>query len=359
VVQRRDMLSKRRVSPYFLLALLVVLAFLSFRLVRVFLSYILVGLFLAYLTYPTFAWIQRRVRNRSGAALIMLLALTVVVLVPLGYLIVVLVEEMQAIVLALRVTDPQIVVDGATARLYAFFGFAPPEPGSQSGVLSDVYDSMQDSFAEWLRDLPGHLVEGILGVFILVYVLYYSYTDGPRVVQALRELLPLQPAHRDLLFREVGHVTKGVMYGTVLLSVIQAILAGIGFVIFGVPNPVFWSVLVFILALLPIVGAPLIWFPWGLYFLLQGDEFNGIGLLVYSAVMVNGLEHLARPKLIATVADIHPVVVLLGVVGGIAVFGFVGFILGPLVLSIFVTVLNLYRKEFAAKLEDEVPAAAT
>ena len=346
------MLSKRRLSPWFLLALLVLLGFLAFRLVAVFFSYVMFGLFLAYLTFPVYARLLKVFHKPAVAASLMLLLLVVAVLVPLAFLLAELVSQAQQMIGALGLADPQAILDAIAARINAFLGL-PPSSGSSSNLINDAYDSIQDALTAWLRDLPRHVAEGLLGVFLLVYVLYYSYTDGPRALQAIREMLPLHPEQRETLFRDVGQSIRGVMYGTILMSALQAGLAASGFALFDVPDIALWSVLVFILALLPIVGAPMVWVPWSMYLIYIGETFRGVGLLLYCAVLVNGIEHIIRPKLIGSVADIHPLLVLLGVVGGLALFGFVGFILGPLLLSVFVTVLNLYRTEFAAKMEDD------
>lgn len=349
-------LSKRRVSPWFLLALLVALGLVAFRLVGVFLSYVLFGLFLAYLTYPVYAWLLKRVKRPTLAASLMLLLIVVVVLVPLAFLLAELVSQVQQVVSEAGVADPQAILDTLAHRINAFLGLPPQDPDATSpgsSLVNDVYDTIQDEATQWVRALPRYLAEALIGVFLLAYVVYYSYTDGARWLQVLREVLPMQSDHRETLFREVGHVIRGVMYGTILMSALQAVLAAVGFTIFGVPDVALWSVLVFILALLPIVGAPMVWLPWSVYLVYIGETFRGVGLLLYSAILVNGIEHIIRPKLIGSVADIHPLLVLLGVVGGLAVFGFIGFILGPLVLSVFVTVLSLYRKEFAKRMDAE------
>lgn len=345
-------LSKSRLSPWFLLALLILLGLVAFRVVAVFLSYVLFGLFLAYLTFPGYRWLLRRVKRPPVAAGTMMVLLIVAFLVPLAFLLVQLVSQAQQAVSYLGLADPQAILDALARRINEILGL-PPATGTDpsSNLVNDAYDSIQDAMARFVRDLPRHVAEGLIGVFLLAYVLYYSYTDGPKALHALREMLPLQPDQRETLFHDVGQSIRGVMYGTVLMSALQAILAAIGFAVFGIPDVALWSVVVFILALLPIVGAPMVWLPWSLYLIYVGETFRGVGLLLYCAVMVNGIEHVIRPKLIGSVADIHPLLVLLGVVGGLAVFGFIGFILGPLILSVFVTVLNLYRKEFARRLD--------
>lgn len=353
-------LSKSRLSPWFLFAILLLLGILAFRVVGVFLSYVLFGLFLAYLTFPVYALLRRRIKRPAVAAGTMLLLLTVAVFLPLSFVLGALLRQVQDLLASLSAADPQALLDAIAHRINLALGLpdeATTNPGSN--LVNDVYDSVQDALVAWLRDVPQLLAEGILGLLLLAYVLYYTYTDGERALAAIRDVLPLDAEQRETLFREVGHVIRGVMYGTILLSAIQAVLAAIGFAIFGVPSVALWSVLVFVLALLPIVGAPFVWVPWGLYLIYIGETLSGVGLLVYCAILVNGIEHLIRPKLIGKTANIHPLLVLLGVVGGLAIFGFVGFIVGPLVLSVFVTVLNLYRKEFGRKAEETIVAGPT
>ncbi len=345
-------LSKRRLSPWFLFGLLLVLGAVSLRIVGVFLDYVLVALFLAYLTYPAFPWLRQRLRNRQLAAFVLLVLILGAVLVPLGFIVAELAKELQTVSQAVN----QGGLDNVTADLRddvsRLFGREGADP-TNDFVFERLEANVEGLVSALASNLFSALAEAAIGIFILIYVMYYVYLDGPRLVLFVQEILPMQEAHRDLMFHEVALVIKAVMYGQVLTAAIQALIGGIGFWIFGVPNVIFWSVLMFILALLPIVGPPLVWVPAVLFlWVVQGDIFNAIGLAIYSAILVSTVDNIIRPKLIGSKAHVHPVVVLLGVLGGIAVFGFSGLILGPLVLSIFVTVLNVYRKEFGMKGDD-------
>lgn len=340
------MLSKRNLSPWFLLALVVLLGWLSVRIVGAFGDYVAIGLFLAYLTHPLYKRMLPKLRSRSLTAIALLLLIAVTVLVPLGFLIAQLVVELSQIAAALNVQNLEAILLDLEARVYERLGQPPPEPGNGS-VLATIVPTLNGLAAEATRGLVNVLAEGIIGIFVLLYVQYYATIDGERLLKWLHGTLPMQEAHRDLLFHDVGMVVKAVMYGQVLTALIQATLASFGYWVFGVPNVVFWGVITFILALLPVIGPPLVWAPWGAYLLILGRTFDGIGLLIYSAILVSTVDNIIRPKLIGSRAQVHPVVVLLGVLGGLAVFGFSGFILGPLVLSVFVTLLNVYRKEFA------------
>lgn len=340
------MLSKKKLSPYFLLALLVLLAWASFSILAVFMDYILGGLFVGYITYPLYKRLLGKVRYAGTSAFLMTVGVLVLVVVPLAWMSIELVTEMRTIIRSLDPDQLQAQIDSLLAALFGFFGYQAPQ-GDRNWLVELVAPSISGAINQFASRLLGVVAEGTVGVFVLVYILYYTYADGEKLLQKIRELLPLQEAHRDLLFHEISSVVKGVMFGHVLTSIFQTVLAAAGFIFFGVPNVVFWSLLVFILSLLPLIGAPLVWVPWGLVMILEGDTVRGIGFLIYSAIMVSSLDNFVRPKLIGDHAHVHPTIVLLGVLGGLAVFGVTGFFLGPLILSIFVTVLDVFRKEFA------------
>lgn len=341
------MLDRRRLSPWFLLALVVLLGWQSFRIAGVFLDYVAIGLFLAYLTYPLYTWLRGKLRKPAVAGIVMLLLIGATVLVPLGFLIAQLARELATIADALNVANLESIIRSIEVRINDWLGRDALEPGEETGVLGIVVPTLNQFARSATSGLIRVLGEATIGIFVLLYVQYYTYVDGRRLVAWLHDTLPMQEAHRDLLFHEIGRVVQAVMYGQVLTALIQAGIASIGFWIFGVPNVAFWGVITFILALLPVIGPPLVWLPWSIYLLLLGETFRGVGLLLYSAILVSTIDNIIRPKLIGSRAQVHPVVILLGVLGGIAVFGVSGFILGPLVLSIFVTILDVYRKEFA------------
>ncbi len=345
------MLSKRRLSPWFLFGLLLVIGFVAFRIAGPFLDYVLVALFLAYLTYPAYPWLCRYVRQPHIAAIILLIGIAVAVVVPMGFLVAELAKEMQQIGAAIGGQQTDEIIQRVREAVASITG---SDVTAENDPVIDSIESNAQAFVTGIvADLFRALAGGVIGIFVLLYVMYYTYLDGHRLVSFMKDILPMQEAHRDLMFHEIGLVTKAVMYGQVFTALIQAVIGGIGFWIFGVPNIIFWSVLMFVLALLPVIGPPLIWGPAAAYlWFIEGDTFAGIGLAVYSAILVSTVDNIIRPKLIGARAHIHPVIVLLGVLGGIGVFGFSGLVLGPLVLSIFVTILGVYRKEFASKFDD-------
>ena len=150
--------------------------------------------------------------------------------------------------------------------------------------------------------------------------------------------------HKKLLFQNTERVTKGVIYGQILTAIIQGGIAGIGFIIFGVSNPIFWGFIMMILAFIPVVGAWLIWWPAVAISIAQGNYVTGIGLAVYGLIIVSNVDNLVRPKLVGDRAKLHPALVLIGVLGGLKLFGFIGMLIGPVFFSILFVFFKVYME---------------
>jgi predicted PurR-regulated permease PerM len=139
----------------------------------------------------------------------------------------------------------------------------------------------------------------------------------------------------------------GVFNGQILMSVLQGFLGGIGFLIAGLPNPVLWGALMALFALLPVLGTFMIWVPAGIYLLITGHVWQGVFLLSYGVVLILLIvDTFLRPKLLGHSSDLHPIFVLVGVLGGAAVFGFIGLFLGPLLVGVMVSVLKVWEQEY-------------
>jgi predicted PurR-regulated permease PerM len=163
----------------------------------------------------------------------------------------------------------------------------------------------------------------------------------------------------DFLLKETRSGLKAVFTGNILVSALQGVAGGIGFALpwVNLPNPVLWGAVMALFALLPVVGAFMIWVPAGLYLIFTGNMVGGIFTLAWGAIVVTFvMDNIVKPKMIGRQADIHPMFVLVGVLGGAAVFGFIGLFLGPLLVGVTVAVLKLFEKDYldpAVNLVDE------
>ena len=151
-------------------------------------------------------------------------------------------------------------------------------------------------------------------------------------------------------------VTQAVLYGQVLTAVIQGALGGLGLLICGVPNPLFWGAIMMITAFVPLLGTPLIWVPAAVGLILDGQTTRGIVLLIYGATIVMNIDNFLRPRLVSGRSKVHPVLILIGVLGGLRVFGFIGMLVGPLILAVLVALIKFYEQNYMRR--KQPPTAA-
>lgn len=345
-------------NRWFLLGLLFVLGFLSLLIFEPFASYAVMGLFLAYVTYPFY----ERFRDAVGYPRISSAVVTAIVFAvfigPLVWVVFALVQDLTAIVRTLSPTEVRNMVELVVTRAYRLAGQQPPETGFATELLARVVPTVQSFLARQVSNLFGIITRMLLGLFLMAFVIYYAFIDGERLLEYTKSVMPLTDTQSDHLLGRVAATVDAAFLGQIVVSVAQGSIGAVGFVIFGVPNPIFWGVVMIILSIIPIVGAFLVWAPAGVILLAQGHTVSGIGLLLWGFVAVSLVDNWLRPYFVGARADIHPILVLLGVIGGIIVFGFIGFVVGPLILAMFVAVLNFWREDYLPLYRAEVEEAA-
>jgi predicted PurR-regulated permease PerM len=187
------------------------------------------------------------------------------------------------------------------------------------------------------------LAAGLLDVGIFLMMLFYLLRDGERLRDAVRGISPLTRGQETEVLNHLTNTVKGVLQSMVLVPLAQGLVALVGFLIFGVPAPVLWSVLVVLAAVIPIFGSPLAWVPAGLYLLAQGREMQGIGVLVYGTIVISGVDNVIKPLILKGAAQIHTLLGFLSILGGVYAFGPKGLIAGPVTLSLVLSAYRIYR----------------
>lgn len=349
-------MDREKAETFFLAGLLLVVGYVTFLVFRPLLDFIVVGFLLAFAFHPLYRWTLRRVKKAPAAATLMILLVLVVVLLPLFVILGYLLQDVQGFLVNFSPEATKQALTDALVSLAGWFGIetaAETVEAATADLVDSAFASLVAVFGEFARQLPRVLAQAVLGVFVVFFTLYYGFTDGERFVDAIRDVLPLHDDEKDLLFAEIRQTTDGVFVGHILISLIQGAVGTVGFLIFGVPRPFFWGFVMVVLGILPIIGPVLVWLPVGIYLLVVGRTIPGIGILIWGGVLVSTIDNVLRPKLIGNRADIHPFLVLVGVLGGIAVFGFSGFIIGPLVLSLFLASIKVFKHHWE---EDESEA---
>ena len=211
-------------------------------------------------------------------------------------------------------------------------------------IVTVALGKIQNSIAETVPNYISKIPEIGLNFFIIFFVMFYLFIDGARIADYIASFFPTRLDHSVFILQNIKKSTKAVLVGQLLTAIIQGLVGGIGLWIFGIPNFIFWTFIMIILSIIPLVGPAFIWLPAVFFLFLNGHSSAAIGLLVYGLLIVSTIDNFVRPKLISAGTNVHPIAVLLGVLGGISVFGLVGFLIGPVILSLFVILLESFKK---------------
>jgi len=205
---------------------------------------------------------------------------------------------------------------------------------------------------EALMSSGGTVVMGALGTaasfVLMLFVLFFVLRDGPAVAQQLVQMLPIEDRRRARLWQHLADVTRAVFLGIGLTALAQGILVGVGFWIAGLPSPLVFGVVAVLVSLIPMVGSALVWAPGTLYLAARGEYGYAVFLAVWGAVVVGMVDNFLRPILISGRVEVPTLAVFVGVMGGLAAFGFIGLFMGPIVLGLLVALFRYQSEELAA-----------
>lgn len=201
------------------------------------------------------------------------------------------------------------------------------------------------SIASILPGIGQFLMGGIssfaVNLFVLVFVLYFMLIGGTKMEQYIYELLPFSDSNKKHVMNEINMIVRANAIGIPLLAIIQGAIATLGYYLFDAPSALLFGFLTCFATVIPIVGTTLVWFPLAAYMAISGDWPHAIGLLLYCGLIVTNIDNLIRFILQKKMADTHPLITIFGVVIGLSLFGFMGVIFGPLLISIFILCVNL------------------
>ncbi len=326
-------LSQERLSQYFFLILLFLIIWLAYNVLEIFLTSILLSIILTYYFYPVYKSILQGVKNRSVAALIMIFLILLIVVPPAAYVLLKLGNEA-------FIAFQTLNLHYGWTKDFVFKFIESHIP------LGELMTQLGTQFVDFTKANAQKIISSvsnaILQLFIFFFVMYYCFKDGPSFFERVQEILPLRNHQKKILTKELSQMIHAVIHGQFTTALLQGIIGGIALWLFGIPNPIFLGFLMFLLSFLPVIGSALVWIPSALWLMLQNHLYTGIGLLAFGFIILTNIDNLVRPKLIHNSTNLHPVLVFLGVLGGLAAFGFSGILLGPIVLLMFTVLVRFY-----------------
>ncbi len=340
----------RHQQNYFFFLCLTASLVLVYFIIRPFLMPLILAAVFAYLFQPVYRKISIYTRNHSGLAAIATAAAALVIfLIPLTFLATLILKEATGLYFSLA-EDKGSFIEMATQTANRIGGILPLPENFQLDANQYVRQGL-GFLASHLGTVFTSFAQALLDAFVFITAFYFLLKDGRQMKDRLIALSPLADRDDELIIARLGAAISSAVTGNLLIGLIQGALTGVGFAIFGVPNAALWGGVAAITALIPGIGTALVIAPAIIYLFFSGNSFGGTGLLVWGTLAVGMIDNFLGPRLVGRGMHMHSLAVFLAVLGGIAFFGPLGFLLGPLAMSVcfaFIEIYSLLKKREAA-----------
>jgi predicted PurR-regulated permease PerM len=346
----------------FLILLVVAISATFFAMVRAFLLTIVLAALFTGVAYPLYRRIVRLFGGRSTlGAIATLVLLLVVVIVPLLMVAGAVANE------ALRVNDtiiPRIqrLVDEPgefERRLRPLPGYNLIRP-YQSQILTKAGELIGSAGAFVIAAVSATTLATALFIFqfvVLLYTMFFFFTDGPALLDTALSYLPLAAADKQYMLERFVSVTRATLKGTVLIGAAQGALAGVAFWAVGIEGAIFWGSVMTVLSIVPGIGGALVWVPAAVILLVTGYVWQALALAAFCALVVGSIDNVLRPMLVGRDTQMHELLIFFSTLGGLLLFGAMGFILGPILAALFVTVWEMFGVAFKSELAEPGPTS--
>ncbi|WP_440770125.1 AI-2E family transporter [Natronorubrum sp. DTA28] len=326
-------------SRGYLLALFLIVAYLSWQLVTPFVQYVLGAILIAFVLYPLQGRLENYVSSTIAAFALVLLAI-VGFIVPFVVVAIAVADDVANI---LQDIDPETLqLAEIEDRIAEETGFEIDITEQLAGSAEQIGTLLLEQTTAWFSAVT----HALIGLGLMLFMLYYLLKEGDTLVAWLREMTPLPDDVQDDLYGELNEVMWAVLAGHVLIALAQGVIAGLGLFATGIPNATFWTFVMVILALVPLIGTFLVWGPAVGYLLVTGEPVLALVLAIYSAVIVGVSDDYLRPIVVDQFAEISPAVIILGVLGGIYAFGVMGLFFGPVILGALLAVVDVINDNY-------------
>jgi predicted PurR-regulated permease PerM len=326
-----------RVRQVILLAIILVIAYLIVRELYLFLPGFLGAVTLYILSRGNyFQLVYSRKWKRNWTALLFVLSFLVLIGLPIFYSVKLISPKINSI---FNHSEELLAgLDAVSAKISEYTG--------EQILTEENVKTFQGKIANFIPTFLNSTATIFGNLAVAFFVLFFMLVNGKAMEKGIRNFMPLEPDNINTLAQETKHMVRANAIGIPLISVIQGITASIGYWIFGLKDFGLWGFLTGVFAFFPVIGTMLIWTPLVIFLYSKGMNWQATGLLIYSLVVTGNVDYLARVTLMKKIGNVHPLITIFGVIVGLGLFGFMGFIFGPLLFSYLIVLIKIYTNEF-------------
>lgn len=328
--------------------LVIALGYLSYQILKPFLSPIAWAIVLSLVFYPVYAFMLRYIKWRSVASIITLVLILVIIIGPFSYLSFLLVKELRSIsdyveegrIEAMQHALQHPTIKAIIDKLTSLFDITEAE----------IDKAIVDSISKLGKELMSRITKGVgdivavaVNFIFMAFSIFFILKDGTEFLNRIRNYMPFSEEQKDRLTTQIRDIIISTVYGGVVVAIVQGIIGGLAFYILGIPSPVVWGLAISIASFIPLLGAFAVWGPAVVYLFLQGAALKGIALAIIGIFGISLIDNILKPIIIGGRTKMPILAIFFSVLGGIKLFGLIGLVMGPLVLAIFVSLVEIFR----------------
>lgn len=332
-----------KIENYFEAFLVIGLIILFFWLIKSYLMAIFLASIFVFLTYNIQGFLSKKIHNKTISALFILFLVLTIILLPLYMVTITLINESSSLVYGgselVKNIDFQNCNNNYCTTIKNNLQFIDIK-------LDKILTSVGGFIISSASAIFNSITSIFLNLFIFILAFFFMLRDGDSFLIHLKRLIPMKAEYKRALFIRFRDVSEAVFFDNIFVALIQGSLVALGFMFFGLSSPIFWGLIASFFALLPMIGTAIIWLPATIIvFFSDGLLISGLFILYFS-IIVGLSDNILRPLLLKKKLEVHPFLILLSVLGGIKIFGFFGVFIGPVIISLLISVLHLYKLDF-------------
>jgi len=337
-------------TKYAIISFIVLLCVLCFFLVKPFIAPLTFGILIGYMFSPAYKKLTKKIKNKNLASFLFSFSLLFILSVLVALLMTGLVKEATSIYSNVK----EEVVKISDVKI--FFSNPILQKFISEEKINDYTSQMIQTVAGAIKNSISPLISGvskfIIGLTLVFFIIFYIFRDGEKYAKTIRRLLPkilnLKGKKENFVINNMKLTVNALIYGDIVISIIEGFLGGLLFYMLGLPSPILIGVAIGILSFLPAIGPLIIWLPASIILILNGIGTSnlmivkGIILIIFGSVVLGLLDNVLKPKLVGQKSHMNPIIIFIGVLGGLYLMGPIGVILGPLVFAILISIFKIY-----------------
>lgn len=333
------------------LLLVAIFFYLFYRLMVPFFTPIAWAGILVIVFYPLYSWLHRKIKSSTLASLISCILIFLIIIGPSVYLLASLVSQ--------AATAVQMLNEAYQGgKLKSLLSLNIPFLDIIKGKLADYPQLADVDFESIIRDavttvtkaigsqattVIANITKTLFYFFLMLFAMFFFFRDGEDIIHFMKRITPLKQDQVGIMYSHLRDVIQGMMYGGVVMALIQGVLGGLLFAIMGIPSAVLWGAVMAFLAFIPILGPFLVYIPAGVILFLSGAHIKGILLILIGTVVVSQIDNFLRPLLFSGKTQTHTLMLFFSIMGGIVMFGLLGVVLGPFIAAVFLSILKMFE----------------